>query len=95
MQTVEVMTQPTPGTDMQKRPYTYTFCLEHVTQGPYKVCKPGTDLLHDAKGVSSVNDWQHVAGLLDDSWLTSGRLWQCLGRDAQLIWQARMCIGAS
>ena len=49
------MTQPTPGTDMQKRPYTYTFCLEHDTQGPYKVCKPGADLLHDAKGVSSVN----------------------------------------
>ena len=37
VQTVEVMAQPSATHAASKRAHTYTFCLEHITQGPYKV----------------------------------------------------------
>ena len=37
VQTVEVMAQPSAGLAASKRAHTFTFCLEHITQGPYKV----------------------------------------------------------
>ena len=37
VQTVEVMAQPSASHAMTKTAHTFTFCLEHITQGPYKV----------------------------------------------------------
>ena len=37
VQAVEVTSQPSAGITNAKRSHTFTFCLEHVTQGPYKV----------------------------------------------------------
>lgn len=37
VQTVEVMAQPSASQAASKRAHTFTFCLEHITQGPYKV----------------------------------------------------------
>lgn len=38
VQAVEVTSQPSAGITNAKRSHTFTFCLEHVTQGPYKGC---------------------------------------------------------
>lgn len=38
VQTVEVMAQPSASQAASKRAHTFTFCLEHITQGPYKGC---------------------------------------------------------
>lgn len=37
VQAVQVTSQPSAGMSNAKRSHTFTFCLEHVTQGPYKV----------------------------------------------------------
>ena len=37
VQAVEVLAQPSAGHAASKRAHTFTFCLEHITQGPYKV----------------------------------------------------------
>jgi hypothetical protein len=37
VQAVQVTSQPSAGMTTAKRSHTFTFCLEHVTQGPYKV----------------------------------------------------------
>ncbi len=37
VQAVQVTSQPSAGINNAKRSHTFTFCLEHVTQGPYKV----------------------------------------------------------
>lgn len=37
VQAIEVTSQPSAGITNAKRSHTFTFCLEHVTQGPYKV----------------------------------------------------------
>lgn len=38
VQAVEVTPQRSAGSSTAKRSHTFTFCLEHVTQGPYKGC---------------------------------------------------------
>lgn len=37
VQAVEVTPQRSAGSSTAKRSHTFTFCLEHVTQGPFKV----------------------------------------------------------
>lgn len=45
VQAIEVTPQRSTDSSAAKRSHTFTFCLEHVTQGPYKVNEIGYCLL--------------------------------------------------
>ena len=72
VQTVEVMAQPSASDAASKRAHTFTFCLEHITQGPYKVCS----CLPACFALASHHTYEPhcFAGLLDDGRFKAGGL---------------------
>lgn len=74
VQTVEVMAQPSANQAASKRAHTFTFCLEHITQGPYKVVSWLQAYYADAYPSGHLHKQGCCAGLLDDRGFEAGGL---------------------